>query len=441
MPERRLPPVWLILALLIPVLAPCTFAVTEDRPNIVLIMADDLGYECIGVDGGASYQTPNIDRLAEDGMRFTRCYAQPLCTPSRVQIMTGMYNVRNYRRFAHLDRGQTTFAHLLKTQGYATCIAGKWQLGKEADSAQHFGFDESCLWQQSGGRTREGMPFDSRYGNPELDINGVRHNYNDGEYGPDIAVDFICDFIGRHKDGPFFVYYPMMLTHMPFVPTPDSPEWNPRSRGAKNALGNVKYFADMVEYTDKLVGRIVDELKAQGLSENTLVIFTGDNGTAHQIVSVCNGQNVRGGKAATTDAGTHVPLVAAWPGTVAPGGVCDDLVDFSDFLPTLCAVAGVPVPDSLAVDGHSFLPQLLGEEGQPREWVYSWYMTKEPGNPVLVFAMDKRYKLYRSGKFYDVEQDILEQQPLAPDQLDAQASEARRQLQAVIDRYERVPRP
>jgi len=117
------------------------------RPNIILIMADDLGYECIGTNGGTSYKTPVLDKMAEKGIRFEHCYSQPLCTPSRVQIMTGIYNVRNYVQFGLLDRNQVTFGHLLKKSGYATCIAGKWQLGRQSDSAGHFGFDESCLWQ------------------------------------------------------------------------------------------------------------------------------------------------------------------------------------------------------------------------------------------------------------------------------------------------------
>ena len=134
-------------------------------------MADDLGFECIGANGGTSYKTPVLDRLAASGTRFEHCYAQPLCTPSRVQIMTGIYNVRNYVRFGVLDRAQTTFAHLFKQAGYATCVAGKWQLGKELDSPRHFGFDESCLWQHFRTNKNE-TGHDTRYENPRLEING-----------------------------------------------------------------------------------------------------------------------------------------------------------------------------------------------------------------------------------------------------------------------------
>jgi len=124
-------------------------AKTQKQPNLILIMADDMGYECVRSNGGTSYTTPHLDELARTGARFEHCYSQPLCTPSRVKIMTGMSNFRNYVNFGVLDRKQTTFAHLLKKAGYATCIVGKWQLGKEADSPQHFGFDQSCLWQHT----------------------------------------------------------------------------------------------------------------------------------------------------------------------------------------------------------------------------------------------------------------------------------------------------
>jgi len=163
-------------------------------PNIVLIMADDLGYECIGAHGGTSYKTPILDKLAGSGIRFDHCYSQPLCTPSRAKIMTGIYNVRNYVRFGLLDPAQTTFAHLLKKAGYATCVVGKWQLGGGLDGPKHFGFDEYCLWQL----TRR----PSRYPNVGVEVNGKEVDYTEGQYGPDVVSDFACDFIRRNKDKP-----------------------------------------------------------------------------------------------------------------------------------------------------------------------------------------------------------------------------------------------
>lgn len=384
------------------------FAEQTKQPNIILIMADDMGYECVAANGGGPYKTPALDRLAETGMRFEHCYSQPLCTPSRVKLMTGMNNSRNYTTFGELDRGQTTFAHLLKKAGYATCIAGKWQLGTQADSPKHFGFDESCLWQHT--RPAKDKNRDTRYPNPHLEINGKPVDYSNGEYGPDVVSDFLCDFIERHKDKPFVAYYPMILPHSPFVPTPDSAD--PKCRDME------KNFVEMVQHVDKVVGKIVAKLDELGLRENTLVLFTGDNGTGHGITSTLNGKPINGGKGETTDAGTHVPLIANWSGVIPAGKVNGDLVDFSDFLPTFCDAAGVAIPEGLTIDGHSILTQLYGQSGTPREWAYCWYR-RGGGGKAAVWARTQRYKLYASGEFYDVPADPAEKSPLKnlnPDQ-------------------------
>ena len=400
--------------------------VNRPKPNIILIMADDMGYECVGANGSSTFKTPVLDQLAETGIRFNHCYSQPLCTPSRVKIMTGMYNVRNYVEFGVLDRGQTTFAHLLKKNGYTTCIAGKWQLGRQPDAPQHFGFDEACLWQHTRG-ARDRNRRDTRYSNPQLEINGKAVDYNNGEFGPTVVTDFICDFMGRNREKPFLVYYPMILPHSPFVPTPDS-----KNPDGKNSQVN---FQDMVAYIDKMVGRITTRLDELGVRENTLILFTGDNGTAGAIQSVLNGRPVRGGKSFMTDAGTHVPLIANWPGTLSEGRVLDDLIDFSDFLPTLCDAAGVAVPSELNIDGISFLPQLKGEEGNPRDWAYCWYLTKNTGE-VQAWARTRRYKLYRTGRLFDMSKDPLERTPLKD--LSAEAEAVRARLQKALDQYKDV---
>jgi len=400
------------------------------KPNIILIMADDLGYECIGANGGTSYKTPELDRLAAAGIRFEHCYSQPLCTPSRVQIMTGIYNVRNYVKFGKLDRKERTFAHLLKAGGYATCVVGKWQLGKEADSPQHFGFDESCLWQQT---RRPG-----RYPNPGLEINGRQVDYHNGEYGPDVVSEYACRFIERNKDRPFLLYYPMILTHCPFEPTPDSSDWNPKSKGSKTYKGNPKYFGDMVRYMDKIVGKLVVKLKELGLRGNTLLLFTGDNGTDKPVVSVMDGREVAGGKGQMTDAGTRVPLIGNWPGVIPQGNVCRDLVDFSDFLPTLCECAGVRVPEKPKPDGRSFLAQLKGKKGNRRDWIYCWYSRDGDAEKAKDFARSRRYKLYRTGEFYDINNDVLEKKNLAAEVLDEKTRLIRAMLQKALDQYKDV---
>jgi arylsulfatase A len=398
----------------------------NDKPNIILIMADDLGYECLGCYGGKSYKTPVLDKLAATGMRFEHCYSQPLCTPSRVKIMTGQYNFRNYVNFGVLDPKQTTFAHLLRDCGYATCVVGKWQLyGSVNQSAevrgtgslpQQAGFDEHCLWQI----TDRG----SRYRDPILVQNGKPRDDLQDKYGPDVSCDYALNFIGRHKTAPFLLYFPMALVHSPFVPTPDSEDW----RKPKHE-NNPKYFPDMVAYMDKLVGRIGDKLDELDLREKTLVLFVGDNGTARNIRSKTDDRVIRGGKGLTTDAGTHVPMIASRPGVVPAGKVCGDLVDFSDFVPTLAEAVGAEIPSDMPIDGRSFMPQLRGQKGNPREWIFCHYDPRWGNHKMRRFVRDKRWKLYADGELYDVPADTLEQNPNPPG-LEAQA--AKKRLQAVL---------
>jgi len=405
---------------------------TEERMNIVLIMADDFGYECIRANGGG-YATPNIDRLAEEGIRFDHCYANPLSTPSRVQLMTGKYNVRNYTAFATLDRKEITFANLLQESGYATCIAGKWQLGKEEDAPGHFGFDQSCLWQHTQKAT-DAQKCDTRYAHPVIDINGETTHFPQNSFGPDIYCDFVLDFIRGNKARPFFVYYPMTLTHSPFVSTPDSEEWSPVRSATYR--GDPVHFPDMVEYTDKLVGRILDELEKLHLKENTLVIFTGDNGTATSIVSLLNGKPYVGGKGKTTDAGTHVPLIVYHP-EGQTGKVNNNLIDFTDFLPTLCEVAKVDIQSLSTLDGKSFLPQLKGETNHTRQWVYCWYAPQQAyDEKATVFARTHKYKLYRSGEFYNVQTDRDEQYSIPKPQMTKEEKDVYDALTGVIGKYE-----
>ena len=391
-------------------------------------MADDIGYECFGCYGGQSYKTPNIDRLAANGVRFTHCYSQPLCTPSRVKLMTGRSNIRNYSGFSILDPREKTFGHMLQKAGYKTAVAGKWQLygaehyGKLAGSGMHprdAGFDEYCLWQVDR--------LGSRYWNPLIERNGRALTDMKDKYGPDVFCEFIGEFLEKHKDEPMFVYYPMVLPHDPFVPTPNS-ERRERKRGVAN-------FADMVAYVDTIVGRIVARVDELGLRDNTLILFTGDNGTHRKIASRVRGGEIVGGKNRTTDAGTRAPLVAFGRGLTVKGRVCEDLVDFSDFLPTILELAGAEPPVGVRFDGHSFLPQLKGEQGRPREWMYCYYNPR-PGNkkfPERRFARDKRWKLYGNGAMYDIERDVLEQHPVARREGKTGAALARRKLQAALD--------
>ncbi|MEY4566099.1 MAG: hypothetical protein RLY14_1069 [Planctomycetota bacterium] len=415
--------VFLLSVLLLTASGSALFA--KERPNVILILADDFGYECVRANGGESYNTPNLDQLAKTGIRFTSCHVQPLCTPTRVQLMTGKSNIRNYLNFGKLIRSEQTFAHRFKEAGYSTAICGKWQLGQEVDAPQHFGFDEACLWQH----TRR----PPRYANPGLEYNGKEKDFSNGEYGPDLVQQFALDFISRHKEKPFFLYYPMMLTHSPYQPTPDSVNWDPTAIGEK-VRDNKKHFGDMVQYMDKLIGNLVAHLESQRLRDNTLILFVGDNGTGRGIDSRFEGRNYPGGKGTTTVRGTHVPMIANWPAVITTPSVNDDLISSVDFLPTLCEVVQTATPQG--IDGISFYPQLTGKQSSPREWIYSWYSPRQ-GNDKSIreFAFDHRFKLYRNGNFFDLEKDMEEKRPLSESDLTGDAKKTRERLQKVLDQF------
>jgi arylsulfatase A len=408
------------------VLAGIATAADAKKPNIILILADDLGYETLGADGGQTYKTPNLDALAAAGVRFERCYVQPLCTPTRVGLMTDMSNARNYIEFGNMEPKSTTFGNLLKNVGYATAIAGKWQLGHDKDLPQRFGFDQSCLWQH----TRR----PPRYANPGLEYNGVERDFKNGEYGPDLVSDFALQFIEKNKSKPFFLYYPMMLTHAPYQPTPDSPDWDPKAQGEKVNHDN-KHFADMVAYMDKLVGKVVTKLDDLKLRDNTLIFFLGDNGTGKGLRSKLRGVEYPGGKGTTNARGMHVPLLANWPGHIRAGSTNDDLIDSTDFLPTICAAAGATVPSTLKIDGHSFWPQLMGEKGEPREWIYTWY-SQDGVPPIREFVTTKDFKLYRNGRFFDLRKDPFEdKEPKRLADLTGDEVKTAAKLRAVLNQY------
>lgn len=410
--------------------------VQENKPNVILIMADDLGYETIQANGGTSYQTPAIDQMAADGIRFEQCYAQPLCTPSRVQIMTGIYNVRNYIRFGILDTAQTTFGHLFQAAGYQTCIVGKWQLGKDPMSPRWAGFQEHCLWQVRKGRI-DSTGRDTRFSEPVLETNGELKTFAKDEFGPRVTADYGLDFIERAtaNNKPFLLYYPMILTHCPFSPTPDSPEWMLDDTTVMAYKGQAHYFEDMMAYTDRIIGEINDKLEELGIADNTLVIFTGDNGTDVPIVSAMKDRSVAGAKGESTDAGTRVPLIVKWPDRISAGRVSKDLVDFTDMLPTICEAANIKVPAKEELDGQSFFPQLIGEEGKKRTWIYSWYSRNGEVEKARVFARNQQYKLYDTGEFYEVPADYLEQHPIPIDSLSTEQQLVYEELNTVLKTY------
>ncbi len=400
------------------------------RPNIVLILADDVGFECFGSYGSKEYHTPRLDALATEGIRFENCHSNPLCTPSRVNLMSGKSNVFNYQDFGVYPEGEPTFANYFKSLGYATTIAGKWQLltKKRGVTPEEAGFNTWCVWNYPGyGR--------KRYWDPSFNRNGAPLGLPKGTYGPDVMVDFAAEFVEANKKRPFLLYYPMMLPHNPFLPTPDSV-----NRGETSPKQN---FVDMVAYMDKCVGRVVDTLEACGLRENTLILFAGDNGTNRMVTSELRGRRIRGGKGRTHDYGTHVPLIANWPGRIPPSQANDDLICFSDFFPTLVEAAGLPPKEIRQGDGRSFWPHCLGKAGGKRESIYGYYFPRPYAKKFdsmfyhweVRYARDRRFKLYDNGNLYDTVEDVLEKHPLPTDEANERTRLVRQKLQETLDSY------
>ena len=429
-----------------------------EKPNIILIMADDVGIEGLGCYGGASYKTPHLDKMAAGGVRFTHAYSQPLCTPTRIQLMTGKYNHRNWISFGILDPREQTFGHVLTNAGYATAIIGKWQLQsydppdlpgaeKRRGTGMHpkdAGFDEYALFHALHTEDKG-----SRYANPTMlegtaGSEGVVRTY-DGGYGEDVWVDKILDFLDRHADQPSFVYYPMALPHWPFQPTPNSDGWDP----SKPQETDLRYSADMIEYTDTAVGNLMEGLTERKLHENTIVIFYSDNGTHLKVFSkMKDGRTIQGGKATPQQTGIHVPLIAHWPKRFAPS-TCDDIVDASDFFPTLLDLAGVTRPEKSTTDGISFAPRLLGDErgvkgalkgalkGARRERAFFWYDPRPGWDKERfhrdVFALNKNYKLFRSGRLFRLTDLPLEEIPIDPLKMTKDDLAAKKELSEFIE--------
>lgn len=414
------------------------------RPNILLIMADDFGYECVGANGGTSYRTTNLDALAASGIRFTHGFAQPLCTPTRVQLMTGQHNFRNYKSFGTMDPAEKTFGHMMQRAGYRTLMAGKWQLfsydiapskyrGTGMRPAQG-GFDEYMLWHDSFTETKG-----SRYADPVINFNGEIMKDAKGKYGPDLFSDYLVSVMSRQKrDQPFFAYYAHPLTHGPFNMTPKSAGWAKGDR----LKDDPSFYKDMVEYLDYDIGKVLGAVDRLGLADNTLVLFYSDNGSPPEVTSRMGARIVPGGKRFTTEAGMRVPLMARWRGVTQAGRVCDDLIDSTDFVPTIADATGARWFEGRPLDGRSFLPQVRGQKGNPREAAFAHFdphPSCKADLPPTRLAWDHRWKLYLDGRLYDWKADPMETHPVTA--TTGAAAEARTKLQKVLDDMARVRAP
>ncbi|MCY2950712.1 MAG: sulfatase-like hydrolase/transferase, partial [Planctomycetota bacterium] len=394
----------------------------DGRPNVIVVMADDLGFECLGAYGGETYKTPHLDRLARSGMMFRQHFGTPVCSPARAQMLTGRYAFRSgfisiagsSGAVAALDpKQEVTLANLMKGAGYSTAITGKWHLGwGNKPTTGPAEFDPK---QYRASSNIAACGFQEQYC-----FSGPHMTYGEpvkGKYHPDLYQEWALRYLeGRKgKSRPFFMYYGMGLVHFDFDPTPLHPE------GKKNDKKNFPY---MIEYLDRQIGELVAKLEETGLRENTLILFSSDNG-CDGFKSKLNGREVVGGKSGMKDTGTWVPLLASWPGGVKGGSECGDLTDYTDFLPTICELGGAKAPGDRAIDGRSFVPQLRGEKVKGKEWVYVQLVNKW-------FIREKKYKLRETGRLYDLSATPFEEKRIEAKDETAEAKEVKKRLAGAL---------
>jgi arylsulfatase A len=461
------------------------------KPNVVLILADDLGDRSLSCFGG-TVPTPNLDRLAREGMVFENAHAAPMCAPTRDEMFTGLSRAR-FRGRPGLET--PFFTNLLQKQGYRTGMAGKWYAGSVFDPPRR-GFDEACVmvngyrhWAPdimvfgSGGLFRElnQPPVEGRLNEWKIPLGGdVRHKATclPERYADDVDVDFLCDFIERNKQQPFFAYYASKLPHVPQAPSPDGnreeiavyrdgfasshdrdltklqPFVTAEAKRRGVPMGSNTYRNDATHYLDKAVGRLLDHIDQEGLRNNTVVIFLSDNGNSGIDPLPEGASRLPGKKGDSREGGTRVPLLIRWPARIAAGSRCGNLVHVQDFLPTLVELAGGTI-DAAKYDGRSFAPQLLGQRGDARAYFVGtgahpniWLdrVRGEVGDPELkewkmVWVRGLRYKLYDDGRFYDLSIDLEEANRIPLGEGSVEAESARKELQAVLQRFTKSHEP
>jgi len=374
----------------------------------------------------------------------------PQCTPSRVTLLTGQYpnrhgwvNHYDVPRWGHGARfdaeANPSYAKMLQQAGYETCVAGKWQINDfrlEPEAMVNAGFDAYCMWTGAEGGNEK--VSQERYWDPYIHTKEGSKTYKD-EFGEDVFTDFIIDFMGKNKDKPMMVYYPMCLPHGPLTTTPLEP----------NAPKNEQHKA-MVRYTDEILRKIVKALDDLEIRDNTIIFWTTDNGTSSNIIGHMDGKAVRGGKTYLTENGINAPFIVNAPALIPGGRVSDELIDFTDLLPTFCEFAGVEPDANYTYDGYSFAPVILGKEEQTkRDWMMSLgsHPAKiENGRVVNAFEYrdrvirDKNYKAYvdTTGVIYelvDVKNDFYEQTNI----IDSENADAKKALEKFRDVVKAMP--
>ena len=452
-------------------------ATDKRRPNFVFILIDDMGWRDAGCFGSAFYETPNIDRLAAQGMRFTDAYAAcPVCSPTRASIMSGKYPARlhltdwipgrqaNARARARmkldppqfeqqLALGEVTLAETLKQAGYATLFAGKWHLGSAGYYPEDQGFDANRGGWERGSPSGSGRYFPP-YGNPKLP------DGPEGEHLPDRLAAETCRFIEAQRQGPFLAYLSFYSVHTPLMARADlkakyeakaqhfqhdGPAWGDEGNRKVRLVQDHAVYACMVEAMDQAVGKVLDALDRLNLAQDTAVFFMSDNGGLSTAEgSPTSNVPLRGGKGWLYEGGIREPMIIRWPGAVKPGTVCHEPVTSTDFYPTMLEMAGLPLRPQQHADGVSLVGLLKGE-GRPQRqaiyWHYPHYSNQggTPGGAVragdfklIEFYEDNRIELYNLRDDIGEEHDLAAEMPEKTAELRRMLRDWRKDVGAVM---------
>jgi arylsulfatase A-like enzyme len=428
-------------------------ALEAAKTNFVFILADDFGWRDLGCYGNQYYSTPNIDRLAAEGARFTNAYAAcPVCSPTRASIMTGKYPVRTGvtdwivgrkhhekgpvttpRTATELKLAETTIAERLKPAGYRSASVGKWHLGGEGFSPTDQGFDVNIGGNHSGSPPRSPKPYFGPFELPNLKAGA-------DEFLTERLTQAAAGFIEQNKANPFLVYLPHYTVHLPLgAREADIARHKAKAQGRYNAT-----YAAMVESLDQSVGQVLAAIDRAGVADRTMVIFFADNGglryegASKQLIT--DNSPLRAGKGHLYEGGIREPLIVRYPGVLKPGAAVDTPVSSVDFYPTMCDAAGTQPGD---VDGVSLMPLLRGGKlkQRPLFWHYPHYSNQggEPGSAIregdwklIEFHADGRRELFNLRADQSETRNLLQKEPAVVKRLAARLDEWRKKAGAIM---------
>jgi len=423
----------------------------EDRLNVVFILIDDLGWADTEVYGSEFYETPHVNQLAEDGMRFTRAYAAAaICSPTRSSIMSGKHparlnqtdwipgvsprpdhRLRTVQDSNHLPLGEVTIAEALNRNGYVTAHMGKWHLGAEGHQPEDQGFDVNVAG------TRHGSPPDYfwPYEDGDYQLEGLAETGEEGEYLTTRLGEEAASFIEKRREEDFFLHLAHYAVHTPLqapdslvqkyrakadtMERPDRPVMGEEHGHKWLRVQNHPVFAAMVETMDRTVGTVRDALREAGIAEETVIVFSSDNGGLATDRPSTSNVPLRAGKGWMYEGGVRVPLIVYWPGGTAPGSTSDTPVSSTDFYDTIAEMTGTAVPENQGVDGRSLVPLLRQTGSLDRErfyWHYPHY--HGAGNTPSGAIRSGSYKLVQyfateEVELYNLSQDRREQNDLS----------------------------